>query len=98
MTWKPCQAMPAPGDTIRWKEPVWAAPNKKRGKPDNIGEQLVTAEVVAVGEFIELKVQSVEALMMEEGMEFDPSKMKEGDAIRRKISTLERGECERLKP
>jgi hypothetical protein len=35
---------------------------------------------------------------MEEGMEFDPSKMKEGDAIRRKISTLERGECERLKP
>jgi hypothetical protein len=97
MNWKPCKTTPAPGDTIRWKEPVWAAPNKKRGKPDNIGEQRVTAEVVAVGEFLELKVQSVEVLRMEDGMEFDPLKMKEGDTIRRKVSTIERGECERLK-
>jgi hypothetical protein len=55
------------------------------------------AEVVAVGEVIDLKVLSVDVLFMEDGAEFDATRMKEGDVIKRKASTIERGECERLK-
>jgi len=96
MTWKPC-AEPHVGDVIRWKEPIWAPPNKKRGKPDNIGEQLVTAAVVVISEFVELKVQDVEILTLDEGGVFDPLNIKKDDTIRRKPSTIKRGECERMK-
>ena len=39
MSWTPC-SQPIVADVIRWKEPIWAPPSRKRGKPDRIGEQL----------------------------------------------------------
>lgn len=94
MAWKPC-SQPKAGDTLMWNEPVWAPPNKKRGKPDQIGQQLVTAEVVEVGDPVQLRVASVEILSIDEGVEA-PQNMKEGDIIRRKLSSLERGDCQKF--
>ena len=82
---------PQAGMTIRWNEPIWAAPNKPRGKPDKIGEQRIEAEVIATGEVYELRVIAVEKLT---GADSEPLKVKTGDMIRRKPSTIERGNCQ----
>lgn len=86
--WTLCQK-PATGDLLRWNEPLWAAPNKPRGKPDKIGEQQIIAELIVIGEFLNLKVLSVEKLSTGDAV----LKVKEGDDIRRKKTTLEQGQC-----
>lgn len=83
---------PAIADTLRWNEPLWAAPNKPRGKPDKIGEQQITAQLVAAGEFLEFRVLEVKKLSPGDA----PLKVKEGDNIRRKKTTLELGQCHKL--
>lgn len=90
---KEWQACPEPqvSDIIRWDEPIWAAPNKPRGKPDKIGEQRIEAEVLSDGDVFELRVIAVEKLS---GPDNEPLKVKEGDMIRRKPSTIERGNCQ----
>lgn len=95
MTWTPCKS-PAVADIIRWKEPIWAAPNKPRGKPDQIGEQLLSAEVKAIDEYLELQIQSVEVLSIDKS-EKSSSNVKVGDQVKRKKSTIERGDCHRFK-
>lgn len=87
---------PSVADTIRWKEPLWAAPNKARGKPDKIGEQMITGEVITIGELIELRVTNVERLSLNEGVTDAISKVKISDAIRRKPESIKRGECQKL--
>lgn len=94
MTWTPCPS-PITADVIRWKEPIWAAPNKKRGKPDKIGEQILTAEVKGLGDFLQLHVRAVEVLTLDAGAKAPPG-VKVGDNVRRKKSTIERGDCHRL--
>ena len=91
-SWKPCTSAPDVKDVIRWKEPIWAAPTKKRGKPDQIGEQALVAEVTVAGETYELLVREIKKIS---GVEAAEVKVKAGDSIRRKISTLERGDCEK---
>lgn len=93
--WVSCPA-PAVSDTIRWREPLWARPNKPRGKPDKIGEQMVTATLIAMNELAELQVISVKRLSLMEGAEDEPSKIKQNDMIRRKISSIKNGECQKL--
>jgi hypothetical protein len=95
MKWLSCTA-PVVADVIRWKEPIWAPPHKKRGKPDKIGEQLLTAEVLAIGEFIELQVRTAEKISLDKGAEKGALTVKEGDKIRRKQSTIDRGDTELL--
>lgn len=80
-------------DLIRWDEPIWAAPTKKRGKPDAIGEQRVTAKVTAVGDVVELEVSAAELLSLKDGAAPAPLKVKSGDRIRRKVSSLAAGDC-----
>jgi hypothetical protein len=94
MSWKPCPS-PAIHDVIRWKEPLWAPPNKKRGKPDQIGEHMLTATVVAVGDVLELEISEVEILSVDDGQEA-PEGIKPGDRVRRKKSSIERGDCHKL--
>ncbi len=91
LRWLPC-ALPKKGDTLRWNEPIWAEPNKPRGKPDKIGEQQIMAKVVKVEEFIECSVISVQNL----GQGNVPIKVKENDSIKRKKSTLALGNCHKL--
>jgi|GEM_PF-883294 len=94
--WAPCPE-PSVSDTIRWKEPLWAKPNKPRGKPDKIGEQMITAKLVEIGyELLELEVIDVQRLSLMDGVKDAPSKVKPKDMIRRKLSSIERGECEKL--
>lgn len=88
--WIACPS-PQVASVIRWDEPIWAAPNKPRGKPDKIGEQRIEAEVLSDGEIYELRVVGVEKLS---GPTDEPLKVKEGDLIRRKPSTIERGNCQ----
>ena len=95
-TWDSCDA-PIVDDIIRWNEPIWAAPTKKRGKPDAIGEQRITAAITAMDEFVELKVRAVEALSLLPGIEPAPLKVKPGDNIRRKFATITAGDCHKLK-
>ena len=94
MSWTPCPS-PIVADVIRWKEPIWAAPTKKRGKPDKIGEQILTAEVKGLGDFLQLHVRAVEVLSLDAGAKAPPG-VNVGDNVRRKKSTIERGECQRL--
>ncbi|MCE9507796.1 MAG: hypothetical protein K8R48_05700 [Alphaproteobacteria bacterium] len=94
MTWIHCPS-PIVADVIRWHEPIWAAPTKKRGKPDQIGEQVVTAEVKALGDFLQLQVRTVEVLSLDDGAKPPPG-VKVGDSLRRKKSTIDRGDCHRL--
>lgn len=95
MAWTPCTA-PIVADVIRWTEPIWSPPRKKRGKPDKIGEQILTAEVLAVGDFLQLHVRAVEKVFLEEGAGKHVLTVKTGDTIKRKKSTIERGKTERL--
>lgn len=88
--WKPCTD-PQISSVIRWEEPIWAAPNKPRGKPDKIGEQRIEAEIINDGDVYELRVIAVEKIS---GPEAEPLKVKQGDMIRRKPSTIERGNCQ----
>jgi hypothetical protein len=88
--WTPCPK-PAAGDIIRWDEPLWAAPNKPRGKPDKIGEQRITAKVAATGELLTLEVIEAEKLAGGDAA----LKVKAGDSIRRRQSTITQGACHR---
>lgn len=91
--WAPCPK-PAIADILRWNEPLWAAPNKPRGKPDKIGEQQITAQLMAAGDFLELKVLDVKKLSAGDA----PLKVREGDNIRRKKTTIEQGQCHKRLP
>ena len=59
--WAPC-SNPEVNDTLRWKEPIWAAPNKPRGKPDKIGEQEIVAQLTEVQDFLQFNVISIKKL------------------------------------
>ena len=93
--WILCSA-PSASDTIRWQEPVWAKPNKPRGKPDKIGEQLVTAKLITLNEPAELQVIDIERISLVDGAQNVPSKIAKGDLIRRKISSIKSGNCHKL--
>jgi hypothetical protein len=93
--WIPCPT-PAVADTIRWREPLWARPSKPRGKPDKIGEQMVTAKLIALNEPAELQVIEVRRLSLIAGAYDAPSKIKTNDMIRRRISSIKSGDCEKL--
>ncbi len=89
--WTPCSA-PQIGDTLKWNEPLWAAPNKPRGKRDKIGEQEITAELLSATDVLEFKVISVKKLSPDR----TPLSVQEDDNIRRKQSSIEKGNCHKL--
>lgn len=89
--WTACST-PETGDTLRWNEPLWAAPNKPRGKRDKIGEQEITAQLTGVDDFLELTVITIKKL--DTGTA--PLSVKEADIIRRKKSSLDKGNCHKL--
>ena len=59
--WQLCLT-PQVKDTLKWNEPIWAAPNKPRGKRDKIGEQEIIALLISIKDVLELKVISVKNL------------------------------------
>lgn len=93
--WIVCES-PDEGDILRWREPVWDIPSKPRGKPDKIGEQMVTAKLLLIDEPAEFEVIAVERLSLIAGAADVPVKIKKGDVIRRKQSSINNGDCEKL--
>ena len=89
--WEPCAA-PQIGDTLKWNEPLWAAPNKPRGKRDKIGEQEIIAELLSIKDILEFKVVSVKNLSSND----TPLSVQANDEIRRKQSSIEKGDCHKL--
>ena len=89
--WEPC-AQPQIGDILKWNEPLWAAPNKPRGKRDKIGEQEVIAKLVTRRDVLEFTVISVKKLSSGDA----PLSIQENDNIRRKQSSIQKGDCHKL--
>ncbi len=89
--WSPCDK-PKLGDTLKWCEPIWAKPNKPRGKRDQIGEQEITAILLNRTDFLELKVVCVEKILGDDA----PITVKVDDVIKRKKTSLEKGNCNKL--
>lgn len=85
--WVPCP-VPEIGDILKWNEPLWAAPNKPRGKRDKIGEQEIIATLTDILDFAVFKVISVKRLSGNA-----PLSVKENDEIKRKESSIEKGNC-----
>ena len=89
--WIPCTE-PKIGDILKWNEPLWAAPNKPRGKPDKIGEQEITAKLITMQDIWEFKVISVKKISSGDA----ELKVQENDNICRKKSSIEKGSCHKL--
>lgn len=79
-------------EIIKWNEPIWAAPNKPRGKRDKIGEQEVTGKIISVSETIEFKVISVKKISTDDSQ----LSVAEGDVIKRKKLSLEKGNGQKV--
>lgn len=90
-TWKSCST-PKKGDTLKWNEPLWAAPNKPRGKRDKIGEQEIIAELIAATDILEFKVISVKKLSSDNA----PLSVQENDNIKCKHASIEKVLCHKL--
>ena len=89
--WAPCDK-PKLNDILRWNEPLWALPTKPRGKRDQVGEQEVTAELITRTDFLELKVISVKKTSSDDAS----LSVKIDDIIKRKKTSLEKGNCHKL--
>ena len=89
--WKLC-VEPQIEDTLKWNEPIWAAPNKPRGKRDKIGEQEIIARLIRIKDVLELRVISVKNLSPDNVL----LSVKENDEIKRKQSSIEKGHCFKL--
>jgi hypothetical protein len=57
---------------------------------------MVTAKLTALGEPAELQVIEVTRLSLNAGAPDKPSKINPGDMIRRKISSIKSGNCQKL--
>ena len=79
-------------DTLKWNEPIWATPNKPRGKRDKIGEQEIIARLIRIKDVLELRVISVKNLSSDSVL----LSVKENDEIKRKQSSIEKGHCFKL--
>ena len=89
--WQVC-VIPQINDTLKWNEPIWAAPNKPRGKRDKIGEQEIIALLISIKDVLELKVISVKNLSSGNVL----LSVKENDEIKRKQSSIEKSHCFKL--
>jgi hypothetical protein len=89
--WVACPT-PEIGDILKWREPLWAAPNKPRGKRDQIGEQEIVAVVLSLDSgTLNFKVDS--AVKTSEGNAL--VSVQKDDEIKRKASSLEKGNVQK---
>ena len=89
--WEICKD-PQKGNKIKWIEPLWAAPNKPRGKRDKLGNQEITAMIISIGETFELRVISVNKVSLGDAL----LTVKKDDLIKRKQSSIQKGNCHKF--
>ncbi len=93
--WIRCGAGFMEADVIRWKEEVWRRPKRERGHAVNLGDRMVTAEVIRDEEgWVDLLIRAHTISHEKPGRKVEV--LAKGTEIRRKRSTIERGKPERL--
>jgi len=93
--WIPCGSGFIEADVIRWKEDVWRRPKRKQGHAVNLGDRVVTAEVIRDEEgWIDLIIRGCAVSNEKPGRKVEV--LAKDTEIRRKRSTIEQGKPERL--
>jgi len=93
--WIPCASGFIEADVIRWHESVWHKPRRRRGRAVNIGDRMVTAEVIGdQGGWVDLLVRDCEVLREPTNRKVAP--LPNDMEVRRKRGTIEKGKPERL--
>ena len=94
--WIPCGDGFIEADVIRWKESVWQRAKRKRGRAVNLGDRMVTAEVIRDEEgWVALVIRGYAVVNEKTGRKV-VEVLAKGTEIRRKRSTIEQGKPERL--
>jgi hypothetical protein len=94
--WIPCGSGFIEADVIRWKEDVWRRPKRKQGHAVNLGDRMVTAEVIRDEEgWVDLLIRAHTISHEKPGRKIEEVLAK-GTEIRRRRSTIEGGKPERL--
>ena len=97
-SWLPVIGRIIEGDVLRWTQVIWSDQKQGRGKDKKHvirGKQQVTAQITDIdNDFITLKVIEAEITETNSGRPLYPHKPEE--IIRKKQSTLTRGNLERL--
>lgn len=93
--WIPCGDGFIEADVIRWKEKVWQRAKRKRSRAVNLGDRVVTAEVIRDEEgWVDLLIRMHTISNEKPGRKVEV--LAKGTEIRRKRSTIEQGKPERL--
>ena len=94
--WVPCGSGFNEADVIRWKEAAWEKRSRRRNaRAVNAGERLVIAEVISDKDgWVELLLRGSTVVSEKPGWLLKP--LEKNVAVRRKRSTIERGNPERL--
>ena len=95
--WIPCGNGFIEADVVRWKESVWEKRSRRRNaRAVNIGERVVTAEVVREDAEGWLHLLTRACALSSEKPGRKVTLLPKGENIRRKRRTIERGKPERL--
>ena len=93
--WIPCSSGFFEADVIRWKEAVWQKPRRHGGRTVNIGERVISAEVLRdEGGWLHLLIRGCAVASEKKGRKV--SVLATNLEIRRKRHTIESGKPERL--
>jgi hypothetical protein len=93
--WIPCGAGFIQADVIRWKEAAWKNTKRNKGKGIVLGERTITAEVIRDEDgWLDLLIREYAILNEKPGRKVEH--LSKGTEIRRKRTTIERGEKPRL--
>ena len=93
--WIPCGDGFIEADVVRWKESAWQQPKRKKDSAVNLGQRLITAEVIRDADgWVHLLIRAYAIASEKPGRKVEL--MQKGTEIRRKRTTIERGKPERL--
>jgi hypothetical protein len=94
--WISCRGNVIAGDVVRWIEPIWKEKGKGKQKLVKIGVRHMTAAVTRLEsrDWVHLSVLKCVIKDIQQAKPLEP--LRNGEAVKRKRSTLERGDAERL--
>ncbi len=94
--WIACGGNVIAGDVICWPEPIWKEKGKRKKTLVKIGVRLMTASVIRLEgrEWVHLSVLDCVIKDIQQAKVIVP--LRKGEALKRKRTTLTRGEAHRL--
>jgi len=95
--WIPCSGGFIEADVVRWTEGVWERRSRrKNARATNVGERLVTGEVIREDAEGWVFILVRDCAMVSEKTGRKVSLLAKGEEIRRRPKTISRGRAERL--